>query len=387
MLPTNASRLGSFSTRHLRTLAAWLVAACAFLLFTRSALAADPKTPPTYVVPFASDDAEDNADAFTGAFRARVRSTPGWSLGETADTLELYTTALKCPEHPDAPCLERIAGALKTDRFFWGYVKKTKPGEVLAEIHFWRKAQGDTITAQTFSDNLKDQNDEVLRRLAEHAFAKLIGEVVPALVNVHVKPAAPDAVVLVDGAEVASFDQGSAAVELKPGPHTVAVRAKGYKTWQAKVDIDPGKEETLDAKLDTGTDDFAPPSKPLSGRKILGISSLVVGGGLAIAGVIETVNFYSLKSQNDDDAKNVPTTNFCDGGHPTQCSTLNQAKTARILSVVFYGASAVLLGTGAVLLLTDHSGDDAAPPQTAKRWKLEPDVGPKGASVDFSLRF
>ncbi len=356
-------------------------------MLARPAFAADARTPQTYVIPFASDDAEENADAFTGAFKARVRSTPGWSLGETADTLELYTTALKCPDHPDAPCLERIAGALKTDRFFWGYVKRTKPGEVLAEIHFWRKGKGDTLTTQSFSDNLKDQNDEVLRRLAEHGFAKLIGAVVPALLNVRVRPSAPDAVVLVDGVEVAAVDQGIASVELKPGVHTVGVRAKGYKTWQSKVSIEPGKEETLEARLDNGTDDFTPPAKPLSARKILGISGLVIGGGLAIAGVIETVNFYSLKSQNSDDSKNVRTTNFCDGGHPSECTTLSQAKTARVLSVVFYGASAVLIGTGAILLLTDHSNDDATPPQAAKRWKLEPDVGPHGASVDFSLRF
>ncbi|MGH7328862.1 MAG: hypothetical protein ACREJX_10990, partial [Polyangiaceae bacterium] len=68
------------------------------------------------------------------------------------------------------------------------------------------------------------------------------------------------------------------------------------------------------------------------------------------------------------------------------CNTLKQAKTARILSVVFYGVAGVAAGTGAVLLLTDHSGDEpAADKKTA--WRISPDVGPGVARLDFSLRF
>ena len=151
---------GLSRTRVSRHAIAIVAALAVFFCFASVALAADSKAPPpAYVIPFASDDAEENADAFTGAFRARVRAAAGWSLGETSDALELYTTALRCPEHPDAQCLERIAASLKTNRFFWGYVKKTQPGEVVAEVHLWRKEKGDTMVAQPFSDNLKDQND------------------------------------------------------------------------------------------------------------------------------------------------------------------------------------------------------------------------------------
>ena len=358
--------------------------------FSRLARAGEPKPiapVPAYVIAFASDDAEDNADAFTGAFRARVRAVPGWSLGETGDALELYTTALRCPEHPDPPCLEKIAGSLKTNRFFWGYVKKGQPGEVVAEVHLWRKDKGDTMVTQTFSDNLKDQNDEVLRRIAAHAFGKLAGETVPALLTVSVRPREVEGVVLVDGAEAATIDEGAASIELKPGQHVIAVRAKGYKTSTNRVAIEPGKEASIVAKLEPGTDEpAAAPSKPISAKKILGIGSLVVAGGFAIAGTIETANFFSLKSQNADDAQNVHTLDFCDGGHPTACDTLKQAKTARILSVVFYGVAALAAGTGAVLLLTDHSGDEPAN-DNKTAWRISPDVGPGKASVDLSLRF
>ncbi|MGH7280564.1 MAG: PEGA domain-containing protein, partial [Polyangiaceae bacterium] len=360
------------------------------LSLSSRARAAEPTRvppPPAYVIPFASDDAEENADAFTGAFRARVRAAAGWSLGESSDALELYTTALRCPDHPDAPCLERIASSLKTNRFFWGYVKKTQPGEVLAEVHLWRKDKGDAVVTQPFSENLKDQNDEVLRRIAEHAFARLAGETVPALLTVSIRPHDVEGTIVVDGVEAATIDEGAGSIELKPGPHVVAVKAKGYKTSTNRVSIDPGKEVSLAVKLEPGTDEPAPPpSKPISAKKILGIGSLVLAGGFAIAGTIETANFFSLKSQNSDDVQNVHTENFCDGGHQTACNTLKQAKTARILSVVFYGVAGVAAGTGAVLLLTDHSGDEpAADKKTA--WRISPDVGPGVARLDFSLRF
>jgi hypothetical protein len=362
-------------------------ALCAFFFLLRSAHAADPKAPPmSYVIPLASDDAEENAEGFSGALRARVRAAAGWTLGEASDTLELYTTALRCPEHPDPPCLERIAAQLKTDRFFWGFLKRTQKGQVLAEVHLWRKLKGDSSTTETYSDNLKDQNDEVLRRIAGHAFAKLAGETVPALLTVNVRPPETEGVVLVDGKEQSPIDQGQATVELKPGTHAISVRANGFKTSQNQVSIDAGKELTLEVKLERGTDTPPPASKPIPARKILGIGGMVAGGGFLIAGIIESANFLSLQSQNSDDAKAAETTNFCDGGHPTQCSTLGSAKTARVLSVVFYGAAAILGGGGAILFLTDHSGDEAsAQPKSA--WRVIPDVGPHRGSLDFALTF
>ena len=372
----------------MREILAIVAALTVLLSVSRVAHAADPKAPPpAYVIPLASDDAEENADAFTGAFRASVRAAAGWSLGESADTLELYTTALRCPERPDPPCLEKMAGSLKTDRFFWGYVKKGQPGEVVAEVHLWRKDKGDATVTQSFSENLKDQNDEVLRRIAAHAFGKLAGAVVPALLTVSVHPRDAEGTVLVDGVEAATIDQGAASLELKPGPHVIAVKAKGYKTSTQRIAVDSGKDASIAAKLELGTDEPpAPPSKSISAQKILGIGSLVVAGGFAIAGTIETANFFSLKSQNADDAQNVHTVDFCDGGHEAACNTLKQAKTARVLSVVLYGVAALAAGTGAVLLLTDHSGDE--PARDAKTaWRISPDVGPGAARVDFSLRF
>ena len=363
-------------------------ALCAFFLTMRGARAADAKAPPqSYVIPFASDDAEENAEAFSGAFRARIRAAPGWTLGDASDTLELYTTALRCPTVPDATCLERIGSTLKTDRFFWGTLRRTEKGQVFVVVHLWRKLRGDSSTSEIFSENLKDQNDEVLRRIAGHAFAKLAGETVPALLTVNVRPADTDAVVLVDGKESAPTDRGQATVELTPGTHQIGVRQRGFRTSQNMITIEAGKELVLDVKLDRGVDDAAPPSKPLPIRKILAIGALVGAGGFAIAGVIESASFLSLQSQNSDDANNVHTLKFCDDPSSGACTTLNGAKTARTLSVVFYGVAAVLGGTGAVLLLTDHSSSDDASASKKSAWHVVPNVGPRGGSVDFGLTF
>ena len=73
-----------------------------------------PRTPPVHVLGIDSDDAEDQADALTGALRSRIRSAPGWSLQETQHALGMLTAALRCPPKPDQPCLQRIADQLHT---------------------------------------------------------------------------------------------------------------------------------------------------------------------------------------------------------------------------------------------------------------------------------
>ena len=89
-----------------------------------------PRTTPVHVLGIDSDDAEDQADALTGALRSRVRSAPGWSLQETQHALGMLTAALRCPQKPDAACLQRIGDQLHTDRFVWGVMSKVagKPG-------------------------------------------------------------------------------------------------------------------------------------------------------------------------------------------------------------------------------------------------------------------
>ena len=82
-------------TRWLTTV---LVAASLLLSLGRLARAdqAGAHTFPVAVLSFESDDAEDQADALTGALRSKIRSSQGWSLNETTQSLGMLTAALKC---------------------------------------------------------------------------------------------------------------------------------------------------------------------------------------------------------------------------------------------------------------------------------------------------
>src|ERR1700723_946621 len=97
-----------------------LFALVTIVIHCSSARAQAPKPQDLHVLEIDSDDADDQAEALTGALRSRVRSAQGWSLPETSQSLRMLTAALRCPVRPDAPCLQRIGDHLKTDRFVWG---------------------------------------------------------------------------------------------------------------------------------------------------------------------------------------------------------------------------------------------------------------------------
>src|SRR5579859_3376081 len=90
------------------------------MLVAKHAGAQGPRPISVHVLEIDSDDADDQAEALTGAIRSRVRVAPGWQLVETTQSLSMLTAALRCPQHPDAPCLQKIADQLKADRFIWG---------------------------------------------------------------------------------------------------------------------------------------------------------------------------------------------------------------------------------------------------------------------------
>src|SRR3954453_19863520 len=77
--------------------------------------APSPRATPVHVLTIDSDDAEDQADALSGAIRSRVRVAPGWSLQETSHSLSMLTAALRCPQKPDTACLQRIGDQIHTD--------------------------------------------------------------------------------------------------------------------------------------------------------------------------------------------------------------------------------------------------------------------------------
>jgi hypothetical protein len=364
-------------------------------LFSTSARAQAPAAVtkiPAAVLSLDSEDMEDQAEALSGALRSKLRASAAYTMGEGSTSLSLLVAALKCPTRPDAPCLQRIGDQLKVDAFFWGTLAKSGPREVTAEVHLWARGKPDAVAKESFSDNLRDQNDEVLKRIAARIFDKLTGAPVAGLLTV--RAGESDGAVLVDGAPHGTLEHGQAVLELKPGSYNVEVRVTGFKAATHRVVVAPGADLVLNLTLVPEKGAAAEkPSRPISGRTILTLGILGVGIGFGVAGTVEGVSFLSKQSKNDEHHKTYGANDFCDASQPHSatpqqldeaCQNLKSAKSALALEAVFYGISAVLVGTGVVLLITDRDDDKK---ETAGTLKVRPHAGLTSGGLDLRMAF
>jgi hypothetical protein len=354
---------------------------------------------PVHVLALDSDDSEDQADALTGALRSRVRSAPGWSLQETQHALGMLTAALRCPQKPDAPCQQRIGDQLRTDRFVWGVVSKAPGNQVSAEVHLWARGKPDAMTKETYSDNLKDQNDETLRKVAARILDRITGSVTTGTISVHAGDA--EGGVWVNGIRKQSLEHGAATFEIAPGTYTVEVRSNGFTpAQQAGVVVTAGQDTSVALKL------VAEPigeSGPITGgghtnvRRIVAWSLIGVGIAGEIVTGIEGARFLSLRSDLDTDRNGIDksVTDVCaPSTNATQvdaCSKFNDAKSARTVAALVGSAGAVAIAAGVILLVTDHSKEGFETSTTTQgRLLVLPYVAPRpsdGAGVNVSLTF
>lgn len=363
-----------------------------------NAVAPAPKFRPELpVLSLATDDADDQAEAMSGALRSRLREKPGLVVDDTTTNLGTLMAALGCSQRPDPLCLLKIGDQLKVERFVWGTVKKgPERGQVTAEVHLWRRGKADQSASESFSENLRDQNDDVLRRIAGKIADRLMGQQAAAAVTVRAGDEGGE--VIIDGKDHAQLERGETVVELYPGRHVVEVRVPGYRPAIQSVDVTASTDQLLGVRLvaDDGTVK-APrePGKPISPRTVASYGLLVVGAGFAVAGTVKAAQFFSLRDQNKQDAKTLNAQDFCNIALPHQsdaasladaCDRRTRAEDARKMEIIFYGVAALATGAGVVLLLTDHSSD-AAPKDRAGKLRVVPSVGKNGGSVDLSLRF
>src|SRR4051794_1055170 len=165
-------------------------------------------TVPVAVLAFDSEDAEEQADAITGAVRSRIRAAQGWSLIETTQSLGMMTAAFKCPSRPPPDCQQKIAEQIKAERYIFGFVAKgPTAGSVTAEIHLYQKGKADTVLKETYADNLKDSNDDTLRKIAARIVERLGGTAVGVIV---VRSSDQTGDVVVDGEKHVPLDKGTA---------------------------------------------------------------------------------------------------------------------------------------------------------------------------------
>jgi hypothetical protein len=409
-------------------LARWLLVCAVFVVLSlagRVAFAQSKANAPIQVLTLDSDDAEDQADALSVALRARAKSQAGWTISDNAPSLSMLTAAHKCPQRPDASCTQRISDVLKTDRFIWGIANKSGKGQVTAEVHFYTRGKAETTAKETFPDNLKDPNDENLKRVASRLVDRLAGTT-PATGTVLVKATETTGVVFVDGNEKGKLDKGQLMLELSPGKHTIEVRAPGFITTKQEISVAAGSEAQVSINLAAEP----PPSPPNSdveikadshgsGRKIAGWTLIGLGVVAAGFGVFEAVQYFGLKGDNDDFRAahqvqdrsgnlNVPSKelicNYANGigGRPawasadpdpsqakTICDNFDKAPVASILAWV--GASVGLVGitAGTVLLVTDKSSSskESAPTTGKPNLRIIPTYGPRNTGLDLRVTF
>ncbi len=335
-----------------------LFALVVILLRGGSARAQASKPEDLQVLEIDSDDADDEAEALTGALRSRVRSTPGWALPETPQSLRMLSAALRCPKRPDPACLQHIGDHLKADRFVWGTVSKTGGHRVTADVHLWTRGKPDTAVHEIYSDNLKDASDDTLRKIATRITDRLIGGPV--------------------GGEQTSALGFVAA----PGPNA-------------------------DVRVDPAPDASSLPPEPTpgrrSGRTTLAWTGIIGGGALLVAGGVLGIVFESSRSKLAADRQNnygnvgegATIENPCDpppgesnAATSSGCHARNVAQAVVIPEIAALGAGAVLAIAGIALLATDHKRNPSSDAGLGlKRLTLLPQFDARGASLQLSASF
>jgi hypothetical protein len=369
----------------------WLLLLCALavVLVAPRARADQPgaHTVPVAVLALDSDDAEEQADALTGALRSRVRAAEGWSLIETTQSLSMLTAALKCPSRPPPDCQARIGEQLRAERYLWGFVAKSAGGQVTAELHLYQRGKPDMLIKESYAENLTDQNDDTLRKIASKIVDRIGGTAVGTVV---VRAGSKTGEVIVDGTKRVPLANGSAKVDLSEGSHAIELAVPGEPANKRNVLVTAGKETTIDMASDSVAS--APDGKPFPTKKVLGGVALALGVGAAVLAVERTAKWYGNESEAKDKAElfsgdpcNVGT-NATPGQQDAARDVCQFNKDAAGISTVAWisgVAGAALIGTGVYFLFIDKgsSTEQGSPPPATAR--ITPTAGPRfgGLSV------
>lgn len=368
-------------------------------------------TPPgsTPILSFETDDADEQADAFTAALRAKMRATPGWTLSENTVSLGLLTAALKC--RVDAPCLQRVGDQLKADKFFWGRLSRLGKTHVIVEAHYWQRGKHDSVVKETYSDDLRDPNNEALKKIATRVFERLTNTLTTGTLAVQAGRAG--GVLYVDGNEAGRLAGGFVSVELKAGPHTVEVRAPGFVPVRRTVNVVVGSETPVSMALapEPGSEAVATrtpgekaPLEPKGSSPIVAYTLLGAGVVVGTVGAVFGLQWFGKKGEVRDlkaDNYGVPGAASIEdpcvarpGVPTTTAERMRQACDLGSDDIPFSavgwaagGAGVVLIGAGVALLVVNKSGSKEAAAAAPKHWALAPAVGPREASLRLDVRF
>ncbi len=354
-----------------------LVVACLASLAPRVARADQPgaHTVAVAVLALDSEDAEQQADALTGALRSRIRNAPGWSLVDASQTLGMLTAALRCPSRPPPECQQKIADTVKVDRYVWGFVSKgPTQGQVTAEIHFFQKGKPDTVVKESYADNLVDPNDDKgIGKVAARIVEKLGGSAM-GIVVVHAGDSAGE--VVVDGDNRVPLQAGQARIELGAGGHAIEVTSSSGAPIKRNILVTAGKETVVEMEPSAPAKPEEP-SSPFPTRKVIAGGLVVAGIVLGVVSVLELGAYNKAIDRGNNDKSSVPSGQKpCDDPqYPDFCNADKDAKSASTVAWVTATLGVVAIGGGVVLWVTDPGSSDK--PAAAKRkTRLVPTAGP-----------
>lgn len=362
---------------------------------------ADPPGPnalPIQVISIKTEESDAQADALTAALKAEVRRLSGWSLAEGDYSLEVLTLALRCPSPPDAACEMRIADEIKSDRYIWGTLDEVPGNKVAGKLHLWTRDHGQTSVDVSFSSNLTEAGDDGLRKVVRDALAQLTGG--PPKGSVKISAGDVDGQIFVDNEPSGSIKGGSATIIVPVGSHRIEVRASGYANTTGQVSVTPNGSVALDLvpiPAETGG------GHKTNFRRIGAYSALAAGGVLAVGGVYSALKVNSI---NNDEGysqyrKAMPKgASVCDEANSgTQApgsigaasasevsDMCSQASTFQALQWVFLGLSAVSVGAGTYLLVTEPPAEQPSDTPAA-RVQVLPAAGRGSGGVDVRLIF
>jgi len=372
---------------------------CAVLTLLVPLSAWAQKAATIHVVALDSDDAsEDQADALTSALRNQVRNSASFQLVDSNQSLSTLLPALKCPARPDSACLARIGDQLKTDRFIWGYVVKAPVAhQVTAEVHLWTRGKAEQVAKETYSDNLKDQNDDALRRIAAQLYERLTGQATQGTIVVHAN-GATGGNVLVDGRVMGALDHGRATLLVASGQHTVEIQSDGLTAppQAVNVAVNTQADVTFDMKASAVT--TTSPSGPSHVKRTIGFITLGVAGAAAVTAGVMVALFASDSGTFNGYRNGISTsvTNICSGGMDLgpvnsvtwtdACKARSHADTEGSLAWGIGSAAIGLAAVGVILVMTDKGKEEGAPPP-ATSFRVLPTFGPGGGGVTALLTF
>jgi hypothetical protein len=283
---------------------------------------------------------------------------------------------------------------------------KSPGNQVSADVHLWSRGKPDSTTRETYSDNLQDQNDETLRRIAARILDKISGTAQKGTLTIHAGDA--EGMVWINGQKTRALEHGAATLELTPGRYDVEVRAQGFATAGLEgVVVTVGQETSLPLKMVPNV--AAPSAGPAATssidiRRVLGWSLLGLGVVGEIVAGVEGVAFLSAKNDLDNARRSVPASisDVCASTAAAQfnsaasdaCNKYNAASSDRSVALVMASVGGVALAAGAILLLTDPPNKEGSAPATARSGRPAFHVVPfallhggKGGGLNLTVTF